>query len=153
MRLATKPTRTSWTFLNALSKRTESGTGDFVSNMRNTCDGGHTSVWQKRCDRIHAALSLRRRWAMGLERIGPDRAKGTYAFRSLLDSGCVLAFGSDWNVAPLDPIQGIAALLRDARLMEKIGWLGSRTKDYYRGSNSSLYRRLRLRGVCRSTER
>jgi len=47
------------------------------------------------------------RWA--LKRIGPDRASGTYAFRSLIDSGAELAFGSDWNVAPLDPLQGIAA--------------------------------------------
>ncbi len=47
------------------------------------------------------------RWAE--KRIGAERAKGTYAFRSLLDSGATLAFGSDWNVAPLDPLQGIAA--------------------------------------------
>ena len=47
------------------------------------------------------------RWAE--KRIGPERAKGTYAFRTLIDSGVVLAFGSDWSVAPLDPIQGIAA--------------------------------------------
>lgn len=47
------------------------------------------------------------RWAM--KRIGPERARGTYAFRSLLDSGAMLAFGSDWNVAPLNPISGIAA--------------------------------------------
>jgi predicted amidohydrolase YtcJ len=47
------------------------------------------------------------RWAE--KRIGPDRARGTYAFRSLLDAKVVLAFGSDWNVAPLDPLRGIAA--------------------------------------------
>jgi predicted amidohydrolase YtcJ len=47
------------------------------------------------------------RWAE--KRIGPTRAKGTYAFRALLDSGAVLAFGSDWSVAPLDPILGIYA--------------------------------------------
>ena len=47
------------------------------------------------------------RWAE--KRIGPQRARGTYAFRSLLDTGAILAFGSDWSVAPLDPIQGIAA--------------------------------------------
>jgi predicted amidohydrolase YtcJ len=43
------------------------------------------------------------------KRIGPERAKGTYAFRSLLDAGAVLAFGSDWYVAPLKPIEGIYA--------------------------------------------
>jgi predicted amidohydrolase YtcJ len=47
------------------------------------------------------------RWAE--KRIGHERAKGTYAFRSLLDAGAVLAFGSDWTVAPLDPILGIYA--------------------------------------------
>lgn len=47
------------------------------------------------------------RWAE--KRIGPARAKGTYAFRTLLDTGAVLAFGSDWSVAPLDPVSGIYA--------------------------------------------
>lgn len=47
------------------------------------------------------------RWAE--KRIGPARAKGTYAFRTLLDTGAVLAFGSDWSVAPLDPVLGIYA--------------------------------------------
>ena len=63
------------------------------------------------------------RWAE--KRIGPDRAKGTYAFRSLLDSGAELAFGSDWNVAPLDPIQGIAAAVTRQTLDGKHpdGWV------------------------------
>ena len=47
------------------------------------------------------------RWAEKL--IGPERAKGTYAFRSLLESGARLAFGSDWFVAPPTPIEGIYA--------------------------------------------
>ena len=47
------------------------------------------------------------RWAE--KRIGAERAKGTYAFRSLLDAGAVLAFGSDWFVAPMEPIMGIYA--------------------------------------------
>ena len=47
------------------------------------------------------------RWAE--KKIGPGRAKGTYAFRSLLDAGAVLTFGSDWTVAPLDPMLGIYA--------------------------------------------
>lgn len=47
------------------------------------------------------------RWAE--KRIGAERAKGTYAFRSLLDAGAVLAFGSDWAVAPIEPLMGIYA--------------------------------------------
>jgi predicted amidohydrolase YtcJ len=47
------------------------------------------------------------RWAEN--RIGPERIKTTYAFRSLLDAGARLAFGSDWTVAPIDPLLGIFA--------------------------------------------
>ncbi len=47
------------------------------------------------------------RWAE--KRIGRERCRTTYAFRSLLDAKTVLAFGSDWDVAPLSPLEGIAA--------------------------------------------
>jgi predicted amidohydrolase YtcJ len=47
------------------------------------------------------------RWAQ--KRIGVERCRTTYAFRSLLDAGARLAFGSDWDVAPLSPIAGIDA--------------------------------------------
>lgn len=47
------------------------------------------------------------RWAE--TKIGPERAKTTYAFESLRRAGAVLAFGSDWTVAPLSPILGIYA--------------------------------------------
>ena len=49
------------------------------------------------------------RWAE--KRIGPERIKTTYAFRSLLDRKAHLAFGSDWTVAPIDPIVGLYAAL------------------------------------------
>jgi predicted amidohydrolase YtcJ len=52
------------------------------------------------------------RWAE--KRIGPERVKTTYAFRSLLDAGAPLAFGSDWTVAPMDVRLGLhAALTRE----------------------------------------
>lgn len=47
------------------------------------------------------------RWAEDV--IGPERARTTYAFRSLLDSGARVAFGSDWFVAPPTPLKGIYA--------------------------------------------
>jgi predicted amidohydrolase YtcJ len=47
------------------------------------------------------------RWAE--KRIGRERCKTSYAFRSLLDARGKLAFGSDWDVAPLSPIAGIDA--------------------------------------------
>ncbi len=41
------------------------------------------------------------RWAEA--RIGHDRASSTYAFRTFVDRGVRLAFGTDWPVAPLTP--------------------------------------------------
>jgi predicted amidohydrolase YtcJ len=63
------------------------------------------------------------RWAE--KRIGPERAKGTYAFRALLDSGAVLAFGSDWDVAPMVPLMGIyaAATRRTLDGKHPDGWI------------------------------
>ena len=49
------------------------------------------------------------RWAE--KRIGPERIRTTYAFRSLLDAGAVLAFGSDWTVAPMNVREGLYAAL------------------------------------------
>ncbi len=51
------------------------------------------------------------RWAG--KRLDERRLKGTYAFRTLLDTGAVLAFGSDSPVASLNPLYGIyAAVMR-----------------------------------------
>lgn len=63
------------------------------------------------------------RWAE--KKIGHERAKSTYAFRSLLDAGAVLAFGSDWTVAPLSPILGIYAAVTRRTLDGKNpnGWI------------------------------
>jgi predicted amidohydrolase YtcJ len=63
------------------------------------------------------------RWAE--KRIGPERIKTTYAFRSLLDRHAHLAFGSDWTVAPMDPILGIYAAVTRRTLDGKHpqGWI------------------------------
>jgi hypothetical protein len=63
------------------------------------------------------------RWAE--RKIGPERAKTTYAFESLRRAGAVLAFGSDWTVAPLVPILGIYAAVTRRTLDGKNpgGWI------------------------------
>ena len=63
------------------------------------------------------------RWAE--KRIGQERAKTTYAFRSLLDSGAKLAFGTDWTVAPLNPMHTIYAAVTRRTLDGKNpnGWI------------------------------
>lgn len=63
------------------------------------------------------------RWAEAV--IGHERSKTTYAFRSLLDAGARLAFGSDWDVAPPTPIEGIYAAVTRQTLDGKHpgGWI------------------------------
>ena len=62
------------------------------------------------------------RWAE--KRIGHERARSSYAWKSMLDAGARLAFGSDWPVAPLDPLLGIYAAVTRATLDGKNpgGW-------------------------------
>jgi predicted amidohydrolase YtcJ len=63
------------------------------------------------------------RWAW--KRLDEKRLKGTYAFRSLLDSGAVLAFGSDSPVAPINPLFGVYAAVTRRTLDDKNpnGWI------------------------------
>ncbi len=65
------------------------------------------------------------RWADKV--IGAKRALGTYAFRSLLDAGARLAFGSDWFVAPPTPLEGIYAAVTRRTLDDAHpdGWVPS----------------------------
>jgi len=63
------------------------------------------------------------RWAEA--KIGLERARWTYPFKALLDKGVTLACGSDWPVAPMDPILGIYAAVTRRTLDGKNpgGWI------------------------------
>ena len=63
------------------------------------------------------------RWAE--RRIGPERIKTTYAFRTLVDKGVRLALGTDWYVAPLNPMLTLYAATTRATLDGKNpgGWV------------------------------
>jgi len=43
------------------------------------------------------------------KRIGRDRCRGAYAWRRLLDAQAPIAFGTDWPVEPMDPLEGLYA--------------------------------------------
>lgn len=60
-----------------------------------------------------------------IKRIGEERSKGSYAWNSLKKSGAKLAFGTDYSVEPLNPMEGLyAAVTRKDRLGEEgEGWL------------------------------
>ena len=48
-------------------------------------------------------------WAM--KRLGAERAASSYAWRSFLDAGVPLAFGTDYPVEPITPFRGLYAAL------------------------------------------
>jgi predicted amidohydrolase YtcJ len=58
-------------------------------------------------------------------RIGHERARSSYAWRSVLDHGAALAFGTDWSVAPLNPLLGLYAAVTRATLdgRHPEGWI------------------------------
>ncbi|MGE5400008.1 MAG: amidohydrolase [Ignavibacteriales bacterium] len=59
------------------------------------------------------------------KRIGPARLKDAYPFKSFMNAGVKLCFGSDWSVAPLNAIMGIYAAVTRRTLDEKNpdGWI------------------------------
>jgi predicted amidohydrolase YtcJ len=63
------------------------------------------------------------RWAE--KRLGRERMRYSYAWRSFLDHGVTLAFGTDWPVAPLNPMLGLYAAVTRATLDGKNpdGWV------------------------------
>lgn len=63
------------------------------------------------------------RWAE--KRIGAERLPGTYPFKSLMDAGATVTFGSDWSVAPLEPLTGIYAAVTRQTLdgLNPDGWV------------------------------
>jgi predicted amidohydrolase YtcJ len=59
------------------------------------------------------------------ERVGYDRCKTAYPWRSLLDAGAILGFGTDWSVEPLDPMRGVFSSVTRTniqRMEPQTGW-------------------------------
>ncbi|MBN2414886.1 amidohydrolase [bacterium] len=58
------------------------------------------------------------------KRIGLERCRGAYAWQRLLESGAHVAFGTDWPVEPLDPMEGLYAAVtrKDREGEEGDGW-------------------------------
>ncbi len=84
----------------------------------------------ERFEKLHVIASVQPyhaiddgRWAE--QKIGRERAQLAYAFHSLLQNGAVLACGSDWTVAPINPLTGIYAAVTRKTLDGKNpdGWI------------------------------
>jgi len=62
---------------------------------------------------------------MAEARLGPDRLTGAYAWKSMLDSGAKLAFGTDVPVESPNPFPGLAAAItrEDANRQPFGGWI------------------------------
>ncbi|MEJ2195318.1 MAG: amidohydrolase family protein, partial [Ignavibacteriaceae bacterium] len=58
-------------------------------------------------------------------RIGKERVKSTHPYKSFLDNNVVVAFGTDWPVAPLNPLFGIYAAVTRRTVDDKNpdGWI------------------------------
>ncbi len=58
------------------------------------------------------------------KRIGHERSRLAYAWKSLADSGAHLAFGTDYTVEPLNPMEGLYASVtrKDRKGEEGDGW-------------------------------
>jgi predicted amidohydrolase YtcJ len=69
---------------------------------------------------VHATSDMN----MAEDRVGPQRIKGGYAWRRLLDSGAVLAGGSDFPVELPDPFHGLYAAVarQDRQGLPEGGW-------------------------------
>jgi predicted amidohydrolase YtcJ len=59
------------------------------------------------------------------KRIGPERIKFTHPYKSFLDNDVVLAFGTDWPVAPLNPLLSIYGAVTRRTVDDKNpdGWI------------------------------
>ena len=69
---------------------------------------------------VHATSDMN----MAEDRVGPDRIKGGYAWRRLLDTGAIIANGSDFPVELVNPFHGLYASVtrQDRAGMPALGW-------------------------------
>ena len=92
------------------------------------------------------------RWAE--KRIGPERAKTTYAFRSLLDTGATLAFGSDWDCRADGAADGHLRRGHAPHIGRQASRrLGARAEDHRCRSGAGLYDGLGVRQLRRKNQR
>jgi hypothetical protein len=84
----------------------------------------------------HCAPDLVAEWRAN---VGPARQRYAWAMRSLADTGAVLAFSSDWNVAEMNPMIGIYTALTRADLRGAGAWNTGETLDLGRTLRAYTY--------------
>ncbi|MBN1197283.1 MAG: amidohydrolase, partial [Candidatus Aminicenantes bacterium] len=88
------------------------------------------------------------------DRIGKERARQGYRWRSFLDAGALLAFGTDWPIEPLDPRRGLYSAIERRNIENKQpegGWfqteaisLAEALDAYSRGAAVAVHREKEL---------
>lgn len=72
---------------------------------------------------------------MAEDRVGPERIKTSYAWKTMIDKGIHLSGGSDCPIEPFDPILGVysAVTRKDLQGNPKEGWYSQESLDVYEG--------------------
>jgi len=88
------------------------------------------------------------------DRIGRERARQGYRWRSFLDAGALLAFGTDWPIEPLDPRRGLYSAIERRNIengQPEGGWfqaeaisLSEALSAYSRGAAAAVHREKEL---------
>ncbi len=75
---------------------------------------------------------------MALDRLGNERIKGAYAWRKLLESGAVIAAGSDFPIESANPFFGLHASVtrQDQKNRPENGWYSSQSMTLTQALNS-----------------
>ncbi len=86
------------------------------------------------------------RWAE--KRLGAERIKGAYAWKTMLDHGVKLAFGTDWPVEMINPMRGIHACVTAATAgWNSGGWMAAARKNFDGRVHSCVHGWSGLRGI------
>ena len=126
MRLAIGQSRRAGRLRSQDARRSSARRSDRARACADRDARGHPALRETRRDRVHAAHARDSRYDMAEARVGPERIKGAYAWRKLLNARARLAGGSDFPVELANPFHGLYAAVtrQDRNGRPPGGWYG-----------------------------